>query len=95
MVAIGLEAWAYNIVGFLVSVSFLASSNDLPFWKYLDMMLTSFFDFAGREGGRGTFSIVTGTGLGVSLLFLLVEGKILGVNLDDIFALSVVVLLSV
>ena len=95
MVAIGLEAWAYDIVGFLVSISFLASSNDLLFWKYFDMTLTSLFDFTGRKGGRGTFSIMTRTSLGVSLLILLVEGEILEVNLDDIFALSVVVLLSV
>ena len=85
----------YDIVGFLVSVSFLVSSNDLPFWKYFDIMLTSLLDFAGKGGGGGTFSIVTGTGLGISLLILLVEEEILGVNLDDIFALSIIVLLLV
>ena len=95
MVAIGLEAWTYDIDGFLVSIGFLALSNNLLLWKYFDMMLTSLLDFAGRRGGGETFSIMTGMGLGVSLLILLVEGEILGVNLDNIFALSVVVLLSV
>ena len=95
MFAIGLEAWAYNIAGFLVLDSFLASTKDLLFWKYLDITLTSLFNFAGRGGGRGTFSIETGTCLVVSLLFLLVVSRILRVNLDEIFALSVVDLLSV
>ena len=58
-------------------------------------MLTSLFDFAGRGGGGGTFFIVTGTGLDASLLFLLVGGGILRVNLDEIFALKVLDLLSV
>ena len=74
---------------------FLASTEGLLFWKYLDMILTSLFDFAGRGGSGGTLSIVTRTGLFVSLLFLLVVGAILGENLDKIFALSVEVLLSV
>ena len=91
----GLMAWAYDMAGFLASVSFLASTKDLLFWKYLDMILTSLFDFAGRGGSRGTLSIVTRTGLFVFLLFLLVVRAILGENLDEIFALSVEVLLSV
>jgi len=74
---------------------FLASTEGLLFWKYLDMILTSLFDFAGRGGSGGTLLIVTRTGLFVSLLFLLVVGVILGENLDEIFALSVEVLLSV
>ena len=73
----------------------MASPKDLPFWKYLEMTLTSLFDFAGRGGSRGTFFIVTGMGLDASLLFLLVGGGILRVNLDEIFALSVLDLLSV
>ena len=95
MFVIGLEAWAYNIAGFLVSDSFLALTEDLLFWKYLDITLTSLFNFAGRGGGKGIFSIETRMGLVVSLLFLLVVGGILGVNLDKIFALSVMDLLSV
>jgi len=83
------------MAGFLVSVGFLASTKGLLFWKYLDVTLTSLFDFTGRGGGRGTLSIVTRTGLAVFLLFLLVGGAILGENLDEIFVLSVVVLLSV
>ena len=55
----------------------------------------SLFDFTERGGSRRTFSIVTRTGLFVSLLFLLVAGAILGENLDEIFALSVEVLLLV
>ena len=95
MFVIGLEAWVYDIAGFLVSDGFLASTEDLLFWKYLDMTLTSLFDFAGRGDSRGIFSIETRMGLVVSLLFLLVVGGILRVNLDKIFALSVVDLLSV
>ena len=59
------------------------------------MTFTSLFDFAERGGGKGTFSMVTGMGLVISLLFLLVERAILGVNLDKIFALSIMFLLSV
>ena len=59
------------------------------------MTFTSLFDFAGRGGGEGTFLMVTGMGLVISLLLLLVEGVILGVNLDEIFALNVMALLSV
>jgi len=59
------------------------------------MMLTSLFDLARREGGREIFSIVTGTGLVISLLLLLGFEIILEVNLDKIFALRVVAWLSV
>ena len=59
------------------------------------MTLTSLFDFAERGGSRGTFFIVTGTGLDASLIFLLVGRGILGVNLDEIPALSILDLLSV
>ena len=83
------------MAGFLVSVGFLISAEGLLFWKYLDMMLTSLFDFARRGGSGGTLLIVTGTGLFISLLFLLVVGAILEENLDKIFTLSVEVLLSV
>ena len=83
------------MAGFLVSVGFLISAEGLLFWKYLDMMLTSLFDFARRGGSGGTLLIVTGTGLFISLLFLLVVGVILEENLDKIFTLSVEILLSV
>jgi len=53
------------------------------------MTLTSLFDFAGRGGNGGTLLIVTGIGLFISLLFLLVIRAILGENLDEIFTLSV------
>jgi len=79
----------YDIAGFLASI------KGLLFWKYLDMMLTSLFDFPRRGGGRGTLLIVTRTGLFISLLFLLMVGAILEENLDEIFTLSVEVLLSV
>ena len=74
---------------------FLASTKDFLLWKCLDMILTSLFDFAGRGGSRGTLPIVTRIGLVVSLLFLLMVRAILDENLDAIFALSVIVLLSV
>ena len=83
------------MAGFLVSVGFLTSAEGLLFWKYLDMMLTSLFDFARRGGSRGTLLIVTGTGFFISLLLVLVVGAILEENLDKIFTLSVEVLLSV
>jgi len=37
------------MAGVLAIASFLASTEGLLFWKYLDIMLTSLFDFAGRE----------------------------------------------
>ena len=74
---------------------FLGSTEGLLFWKYLEMTFTSLFDFARREGRGGILSMVTGTGLVISLLFLLIDRVILGVNLDESFALSIVVLLLV
>ena len=59
------------------------------------MMLTSLFDLAGRGGSRGTFSIEIGTGLDISLLLLLLVGRILRVNLDEILVLRELDLLSV
>ena len=89
MFTVGFDAWAYDMAGFL------SSTDGLLFWKYFEMMFTSFFDLARRGGGGGIFSMVTGMCLVVSLLLLLVLGAILGVNLNDIFALRVVALLSV
>jgi len=84
-----LEAWAYNLVGFarldLVLVSL----------KYFKIMLTSLLDLA-RSGKRGgAFSIEVGTGLAISFLLLFLLGAVLEVNLEKIFALRVLVLLSV
>ena len=74
---------------------FLGLTNGLLFWKYFEMTFASFFDLARRERDKRTFSMVTRTCLVVSLLLLLVLGAILRVNLDDIFTLRVVALLSV
>ena len=82
------NACVYNMA------SFLDSTNGLLFWKYFEMTFTSLFDFAGR--GRGeTFLMVTRMGLVISLLLLLVEEVILEVNLDEIFTLNIMALLSI
>ena len=83
------------MVDFLFPTRFLFSAESFLFWKYLEITLTSLFDLTGRGGGGGTLSIVTGTVLVVFLLLLLLLRAILGVNLDAIFALRVVDLLSV
>ena len=59
------------------------------------MTFTSFFDFAGRGGGGGALLTVTGTDLGGSFLELPFGGGTRGVNFDEIFALRVLVFLSV
>ena len=59
------------------------------------MTLTSFFDLAGRGGGGGIFSMVTGVCLAISLLLLPGFEVILGVNLNEIFTLRVMAWLSV
>jgi len=84
-----LEVWAYDLVGFarldLVLISL----------KYFEIILTSLLDLA-RSGGReGAFSIETGAGLAISSLLLLLLGIALRVNLEEIFFLRVLVLLSV
>jgi len=71
------------------------SAKGFLFWKYLEMTLTSFFDLTGRGGGGETLSIVTGTGLGCSLLFLVAVRTVLVENLDVIFSLNDLDLLSV
>ena len=89
VLAVCLEACAYDLVGFEWLVVVL-----LPL-KYFEIVLTLFLDFA-KSRGRGAgeaFSIDTGTGFAISFLLLL--GITLGVNLDDIFALRVLALLSV
>ena len=84
-----LEAWAYDLVGFarldLVLISL----------KYFEIVLNLLLDLAG-SGGRGdAFSIEVGTSLAISFLLLFLLGMALGVNLEKIFALRVLVLLSV
>ena len=90
----GLVAWAYDFPGFPLGVLFL---SDWFFdWKYLEMVLISFFGLVDRGGrGRGALLMVTGLDFGISLLPLLLARGILGVNFDKIFDLSVLVLWSV
>ena len=59
------------------------------------MTLTFIFNLAGRGGGGGVFLMVTGICFAISLLFLTRFGATLGVNLEEIFTLRVVELLSV
>ena len=59
------------------------------------MVFTSFFDLAGRGGGGGAFLTVTGTDLRDSFFGLPLGEGIHGVNFDEIFALRLLVLLSV
>jgi len=95
VLADGLVACAYDLAELLFLISFLVLTEGFLLWKYLEMTLTSLFDLTGRGGGREILSIVTSMDFGISLLFLLVVGAILGENLEAIFALSVIVLLSV
>ena len=76
-------------------VGFLGFIIGLLLWKYFEMTLISFFDLAGREGGSRAFSMVIRIGFAISLLFLLRFGAIFEVNLENIFTLKVVDLLSV
>ena len=64
-------------------------------WKYLEIMLTSFFVKARRGGGKGNLLMVTRTGLAIYFLLSLLEGMVLGVNFKEILALRVLVFLSV
>ena len=59
------------------------------------MVLTFFLDLAGKGGREGVLLIVTGVGLERSFLLLPFDVGILGVNLDEILALRMIVLLSV
>ena len=59
------------------------------------MILTSFLDLAGREGGGGTLLIVTETGFAKSFLLLEFCKIVLGVNFEATLALRVLDLLSV
>ena len=90
-----LVACVYDLTGLLFPTWFMFSAKGFLFWKYLEITLTSFFDLTGRWGGRGTLSIVTGTGLGCSLLFLVAVRTVLVENLDVIFSLNDLDLLSV
>ena len=71
------------------------STIDFFGWKYLEMMLISFLDLAGRGGRGGALLIVTGTDFGNSFLLLPLVWIDLGVNFEDIFDLSVLVFWSV
>jgi len=63
--------------------------------KYFGIVLTSLLDLARSRGGKGAFSIETGTGLAISFLLLFLLSAALRVNLEEIFALRVLVFLSV
>ena len=63
--------------------------------KYFEIVLISFLDLAESGGGGGTFSMETGTSFAISFLLLFLLGITLRVNLEDIFALRVLVLLSI
>ena len=95
MLADGLVACVYNLAELLFPIGFLVLTKGFLLWKYLEMTLTSLFDLTERGGSRRTLLMVTSTDFGISLLFLLAVGAILGENLEAIFALSIVVLLSV
>ena len=90
MLVVYFEAWAYDLVGF---VEFIVVLFPL---KYFEIVLILVSDLAGsRGGGGGAFSIETGTSLAISFLLLFLLGIALRVNLEDIFILRVLVLLSI
>ena len=90
VLAVCFEAWAYDLVGFVEFIIVL-----FPL-KYFEIVLISVLDLAGsRGGGGGAFSIEMGTGLAISFLLLFLLGVTLRVNLEDILALRVLVLLYV
>jgi len=95
VLADGLVAYAYDLAELLFPIGILVLTEGFLLWKYLEMMLTSLFDLTKRGGSGETLSIVAGTDFGISLLFLLAVRAILEENLEAIFALRVVVLLSV
>ena len=75
-----LEAWAYDLADCLGLVA------GLLLLKYFEITLTSFWDLARMS--REILSMFARADLLISLLFLLGEGTILGVNLAAIFLLS-------
>ena len=83
------KAWVYNLDGFAGFVMVL-----IPL-KYFGIVLTSLLDLARSRGGEGAFSIETGTGLAISFLLLFLLSVAPRVNLEEIFALRVLVFLSV
>ena len=83
------EAWAYDFPGLVLFPWALLLTIDFLGWKYLEMTLTSFLVLAGKGGGGGALLIVTGTGFKISFLLSFLGGIDLGVNLEEIFALSV------
>ena len=76
-------------------VGFAGLDLVLIFLKYFEIVLTSLLDLSGSGGRGGAFSIEIGTGLAISFLLLFLLGMALGVNLEEIFALRVLVLLLV
>ena len=93
-----LKAWAYDLLNWelreLLPLFFLLFLGFLE-WKYLEITFISFLDLAGREGGGRALLIVTGIDLGESFFELPLVGGIRGVNFNNIFDLSVLVLRSV
>ena len=76
-------------------VGFIGFDIVLLLLKYFEIVLILVLDLAGSRGGRGeAFSIETGTGLANSFLLLFLLVITLGVNLENIFVLKVLVLLS-
>ena len=63
--------------------------------KYFEIVLISLLDLVRSREGEGAFSIKTGTGLAISFLLLFLLGAALRVSLKEIFALKVLVFLSV
>ena len=92
--AAGLVAWAYDFPRLPLDVLF--SSKWFLDWKYLGMVLMSFFGLVDKEErGGGALLTVTGVDFGIFLLPLPLTIGVLGVNFDEIFDLSVLVLRSV
>ena len=88
----GLSVWPGRAI---VTVLVLAFSQRFLALKVFGDGIYFLLGFA-RRGGRGGFLLmVTGTGFACSSLFLKVVRTILGVNLDEIFSLSDLELLSV
>ena len=73
----GFEAWAYNLVRYLLT------GITFRFLKYLEISLTFLDNLA--EIGKGSFSMLTGTFLFLSVLLPLITGFTLKVNFEMTF----------